>query len=143
MNHNKNYDDIIHLSHHVSSSRHPMSMIERAAQFLPFAALSGYGELIVENTRLTEEKIELDDIKKEELNAKLNLLKKHMDEHPFVTMTYFKKDEKKEGGIYIRKDGHIIKIEEHFRYILMNDETMISFDDLIEIDSELFLNYNI
>ena len=94
------YDDIINLSHHVSS-RHPqMPMMNRAAQFSPFAALTGYDDAVRETARLTDEKIELDEYEKEELDRKIQWLGSHLDEHIPVSITYFQPDDRKAGGTY-------------------------------------------
>lgn len=95
---NKSYDDIIHLPHHVSATHPHMSMAERAAQFSPFAALTGYEDVLTETARKTEQKIELDETIKEELDQKLHLLAEHVQNPPSVSITYFQPDDYKEGG---------------------------------------------
>ena len=93
-----NYDDIIDLPHHVSETHPPMSRADRAAQFSPFAALTGYDAAVRETARMTERRIELDEGVKAELNARLNCILEHLSEHPQVSITYFMPDEKKSGG---------------------------------------------
>ena len=101
MNGTHDYDDIINLPHHVST-RHPqMSMYDRAAQFSPFAALTGYDDAIQETGRLTEQKIELDEETLEKLDERFQILQEHLGEQPEVRFTYFKPDERKEGGAYL------------------------------------------
>ena len=89
------YDDIIHLPHHVSQTRPRMSAADRAAQFSPFAALTGYGAAVTEAGRLTDQRIELTESEKETLNERLLLLREQLAEPPEVTITYFQPDEKK------------------------------------------------
>ena len=95
------YEDIINLPHHVSATRPQMSMIDRAAQFSPFAALTGYDAAIKETGRLTDEKIEMDEEALNILNMKFQILVDSLDDEPEVTFTYFKPDERKAGGAYI------------------------------------------
>ena len=104
---NGKYDDIIHLPHH-TSSRHPrMSMADRAAQFSPFAALSGHEDAIRETARLTTERAELSESRKEELNEQLVWLREHPDARERVTVTYFRPDAKKAGGAYVTVTGAV------------------------------------
>ena len=130
------YNDIINLEHHVSALRSHMAQIDRAAQFSPFSALSGYEEAISETARMTDEKIILDDTRKAVLNEKLKLLLAHPD--AVITFTYFKQDEKKQGGLYITEYGRIWKVNDQSRTILMQNKTCIPMDDIIEIEGELF-----
>ena len=95
------YEDIINLPHHVSATRPQMSMLDRAAQFSPFAALTGYDAAIKETGRLTDEKIEMDEEALNILNMKFQILVDSLDDEPEVTFTYFKPDERKAGGAYI------------------------------------------
>lgn len=105
------YEDIIHLPHHVSSKRPQMSMLDRAAQFSPFAALTGYDDAIQETGRLTEQKIELDEETLEKLDERFQILQEHLCEQPEVRFTYFKPDERKEGGAYLTVSGIVRKIK--------------------------------
>ena len=91
------YEDILHLPHHVSAKRRRMSNAERAAQFSPFAALTSYGEAVEETARLTQEKLELDESAKAEINDRLLWLAQHIRELPGVRVTYFVPDERKTG----------------------------------------------
>ena len=95
------YEDIIHLPHHVSERRPHMPLAERAAQFLPFAALSGYDDVIRETARYTGKKIQLDESAKAVLDQKLGILSQQITEHPQICVTYLLPDEKKEGGSYV------------------------------------------
>ncbi len=132
------YDDIINLTHHTSSSRPHMSTYDRAAQFSPFAALTGYGTAITETGRLTDKKIELDEYSKSDLNEKLSKIQDQIDAQPEVLITYFQMDKKKSGGAYITAAGCVKKIDAYERMMVMQDDTKISIDDIFEIDGELF-----
>ena len=100
MHTNSKYDSIINLPHHVSKTRPQMPMSDRAAQFAPFAALTGYDSAIKETGRLTDEKIEMDEEALNILNMKFQILVDSLDDEPEVTFTYFKPDERKAGGAY-------------------------------------------
>ena len=107
-----NYNDIINLPHHVSATRPQMSMMDRAAQFSPFAALTGYDAAIKETGRLTDEKIELGEEELSILNMKFQLLMDSLDEEPEVHITYFKPDDRKAGGAYLTASGTVKKIDD-------------------------------
>ena len=132
------YDDILRLPHHVSASRKPMSMTARAAQFAPFAALSGYDAEVQEAGRLTDQPIELDEYEKETLNARLQLLAQHLQEKWTVSTVYFQPDERKEGGAYVTRTGTVKKILLSERRLLLTDGTVIPLDGLIALDGEPF-----
>ena len=132
------YSDIIHLPHPVSEKHPRMLMQDRAAQFSPFAALTGYEEAIYETGRLTEEKTELGEEEKAILDRKQRLLLEKLDELPSLTVTYFVPDEKKSGGAYIRKAGNLKKINPSERWMLLTDGTKIPLDDVMSIESKLF-----
>ena len=134
-----NYNDIINNPHHTSKTRKRMSQSNRAAQFAPFAALTGYDAAIDEAARLTETKIELDDKTKEILNMKLSFLKDHIMDRPYVTVTYFVPDPKKDGGAYVDYNGNIRVIDEIKHSIIFTDRTTISIDVIYDIQSEIFL----
>ena len=132
------YDDIIHLPHHVSSRRPQMPMSDRAAQFSPFAALTGYDDAIRETGRLTEQKILLDEEALARLDEKFRLLQDHLKEYPEIRVTYFKPDERKDGGAYLTVSGAIRKLRNFEREILLYDGTRIPMDDILEMESLLF-----
>lgn len=132
------YDDIINLPHHTSSSRPHMSAHDRAAQFSPFAALTGYDSAITETGRLTDKKVEMDEYSKLDMNERLCIIQCQMDEQPEVSITYFQPDKKKSGGAYITATGCVKKIDEYERTVVMQDDTKIPIDDIFEIDGELF-----
>ena len=132
------YDEILSLPHHVSKTRPQMPMSDRAAQFAPFAALTGYDSAIKETGRLTDEKIELDEEALNALDMKYQLLMYDFDDAPEVTITYFQPDERKAGGKYITATGAVKKVDDFERRITMRDGTRIPMDDVLSIDGELF-----
>ena len=127
------YEDIIGLPHYVSKTRPQMDVCNRAAQFSPFAALTGYEAVIEETGRLTNMLVELDEGKKDNLNEKLQYLLEHMKEKPKVNITYFQPDENKEGGEYVEVMGTIKKIDDYNHCIVLNDDLIIKFMYLYEI----------
>ena len=132
------YREIIDLPHHVSKTRPQMPMSDRAAQFAPFAALTGYDSAIKETGRLTGERVELDVEALSALDMKYQLLMEALDEAPEVTITYFRPDERKAGGKYVSAVGAVKKIDDFERRITMRDGTRIPMDDVLSIDGELF-----
>lgn len=110
-----------------------MSQSNRAAQFAPFAALTGHDASIREAARLTDKKIELDDKSQEILNAKLNLLKDHLKERPEITVTYFVPDAKKDGGAYVDYSGTIRVIDEIENSLIFTDRTSINIEMVFDI----------
>lgn len=137
----EDYSDIIHLEHPTSLKHPRMSMIERAAQFSPFAALVGHSDAIDETARRTDHEIKLSDDELNILNEKINIIIDNLNLHQEVTITYFVKDEFKTGGAYLTKTGAIKKIDEHLHLIVMEDNTSIIIDHIIDIDSELLNKY--
>lgn len=132
------YDDIIHLPHHVSE-RHPqMSMYNRAAQFAPFAALTGHNAAITEAARLTEAEQELSESDAELLNRKLAYLQS-LDEKPTISVTYFVPDDKKEGGSYHTATGIVKSVEPDKGVLQFEDGTGIPVIRIKDIDGECFL----
>lgn len=132
------YEDIIHLPHHVSLDRPRMSMLDRAAQFSPFAALTGYDAAIQETGRLTDRPIELDVDGKGMLNEKLQLLLNHQAEQPEITMTYFVPDGRKSGGAYVEITGRIKKVDTYNQAVIMADGTAVYFDSIHDLVGTLF-----
>lgn len=132
------YDDIIHLPHHVSMAHPHMAAIDRAAQFSPFAALTGYDAAIKETARRTNERVELDEYAKEDLRDRLQIIADRMKEHPEIAITYFRPDEKKNGGAYVTVIGMAKKIDEYERVVVTNDGTKIPIDEIMSIDGEIF-----
>lgn len=132
------YDDIINLPHHVSSTRPQMSMLDRAAQFSPFAALTGYDAAIKETGRLTENKIDMDEESFKVLNFKFQILRDLIDEEPEVTFVYFKPDERKAGGAYMSQTGVVKKIQEFERQIVLMSGAIIPMDEVQDIEGDIF-----
>ena len=137
------YDDILRLPHHVSASRKPMAMTARAAQFAPFAALSGYDAEVQEAGRLTDRPIEPDEYEKEALNARLRLLARHFREEWVVSLVFFQPDERKAGGAYVTRTGTVKKFREAERILILTDGTVIPLDDLIALEGEEFAAYDL
>ena len=134
------YDDIIHLPHHVSKTRPQMSLEDRAAQFSPFAALTGYDAAILETGRLTEEKSELGEETQAILDRKQRHLAEIIDTKPAITVTYFVPDEKKSGGAYSTVTGFLKRIDEYARVPMLTDGSKIQPEAILDIDSEEFEN---
>ena len=132
------YDEIINLTHHVSKTHPQMPMLKRAAQFLPFAALRGYGDAIKEIQRQTEEKVELEENDLNALNEKMQYLRANLARMPEVTFTYFKPDERKAGGAYLTISGMVKRIDEYRRIIILHDGTKLPMDDIKTIESKIF-----
>ncbi len=125
------YDDIIELPHHVSEKHPQMSMDERAAQFSPFAALTGYGAVIHETERLTDRRMELSESVKEELERKLREL---YEKNSAGVITFFRPDQKKEGGAYVSAEGKIRKIDDVERVIILEEGTEIPVDLIVDLE---------
>ena len=132
------YKDIINMPHHQSRKRPHMSMIDRAAQFSPFAALTGHNDAIIETARLTDRQIEIDEGTKSILNEKIQILSNYLAEKPAVTITHFEPDTKKTGGAYLNTTGTIKRIDDFKREIILTDGTIILIDHVYEIESDLF-----
>ena len=132
------YDDLLHMSRHVSEVHAPMPRADRAAQFSPFAALTGYEAAVEETARLTDSRIELDEGGKELIDQKLSLIQDSLPQSLRVTLTYFVPDKKKSGGAYISVSGGVKKIDEYERQIIMTDGSSIAIDDILTVEGELF-----
>lgn len=115
-----------------------MTMLQRAAQFAPFAALSGHADAVRETERLTDSEIELDDDKTEMLNKKSIILRDHLNEHPEICITYFLPDEKKEGGYYHTYSGCLRNIDDYEQKFVFTDGMTISISSVFDIDGKLF-----
>ena len=132
------YDDILNLPHHVSASRPHMPAADRAAQFAPFAALTGYDAAVRETARQTDARLELDECEKEALNDKLRVLDEHLENAPEVTVTYFRPDDRKAGGAYVTVSGAVRKIDGYGRVVILADGGRIPIDEIAGIASDLF-----
>ena len=130
---NSKYDDIINMPHHVSSTHPHMSDMDRAAQFSPFAALTGYDDAVKETARLTEQRIELDEYEKEEINARLQYINRVLPDSPEIVIKHFEKDVLKDGGSYVMSDGYVKKIDGYENAIVMMDGKIIYIDNIVEI----------
>ena len=133
-----NYADIINMPHHVSSRHTPMSLLNRAAQFAPFAALTGYDEAVRETARYTDDEAELDEARLEILNERLRVLQSMQTEQPVVTVTFFQSDERKSGGAYVAATGSVKKIDDYERTVTLTDGSIIPIDRIVEITGEVF-----
>ena len=129
------YDDMIDMPHHVSSVHPQMRMEERAAQFSPFAALTGYGAVIKETARQTVPRLELSENSQEETKRQLDHLAEHIHEPPEVSITYFLADQKKEGGAYVTAAGTIKRLDDVEGILKLEDGTCIKIEDIIKIQS--------
>jgi len=132
------YDDIIALPRPVSQTHLPMSIENRAAQFLPFAALTGYDAAIQETARLTDRRLELDEDEKLMFSGKLQLIQDAIKARPQVKVTYFVPDTRKEGGAYVVTAGRVKKVDAVERQIVMMDGRTIPIDEVCAVDGELF-----
>lgn len=127
------YDDIINLPHHTSSKHPRMTRTARAAQFAPFAALTGLDDEMEETARLTDKKIILDEEQKQIINRELLFIKNNPQKDIPVIITFFKSDGRKEGGAYIEKEVRIKKIDEINRKLILSDYSEIEIDDLFSV----------
>ena len=132
------YESIKFLPHHVSAKRPQMSMLDRAAQFSPFAALTGYDDAVEETARLTDARHELGELELEMLNTKLQMLRENVKSHPEITILYFKPDSRKAGGAYLEHTGTLRKIQDYERCIVLEDGLVIQFSDIYELSGDLF-----
>ena len=130
------YDDIIRLPHHVSQNHPQMPLRERAAQFAPFAALTGYEAAVGETARLTAERRELDAQEAEELNRRLTDLAARLKDRPEVTIEYFVPDGRKSGGAYVTVNGRVRHISVPEKTLVMEDGTVIPMDDVTALTGE-------
>ena len=134
------YDDLLNLPHHTSTVQPAMPIQNRAAQFAPFAALVGYDALIRETARLTDQKADLDESVKAELNEKLRLLLELLPQQPEVTVTYFLPDSRKAGGAYRTTSGIIRKFLRNENILVMMDGTQIPIGDIVGIESRSLID---
>lgn len=132
------YEDIVNLPPHISKKHPQPTMLERAARFAPFAAITGYEEMVLEEARVTDERIELDEGTKEILNAKLQMAVDFADSEPEITITHFVADKKKAGGAYVKHTGVIKKVDEYEHTVIFMDKTVICIENIFAIDGELY-----
>ena len=132
------YSDIINLPYKKSKKYKHMSQKDRAAQFAPFAALTGHDAAIKETARLTDKRLELSDEVIMKLNDQLNMIRDNIGTEQEVSITYFVPDDKKSGGAYLTHSGIVKKIDEFERKLIMQDETVIPIEQISEIQGEIF-----
>ena len=132
------YEAIVDLPPHISKKHPQPTMLERAARFAPFAAITGYEEMVLEEARVTEERIDLDEGTLSLLNEKLNMIQEFLDDEPEVTITYFEPDKKKSGGAYVNITGVVKRIDEYEHLVIMTDGKKICIEDIYAIGSDLF-----
>ncbi len=137
------YEDIVDLPHHVSKKYPQPTMADRAARFSPFAAISGYEDMVKEAARVTEERIDITDATKELLNEKLNMIIEFLDEEPEVSITYFEPDMRKAGGAYITVIGTVKRIDEYEHLVIMTDGKKINIHEIYNLQSELFYSLGV
>lgn len=129
-----NYEDILDLERPISLMHNPMSIMERAAQFAPFSALTGHSDAIAETARLTENYLIPDEGLLEELNEKLLFLENEIQKHPKIFVRYFVPDENKSGGRYEEYTGEVKKIDQFMKKIYFSDDTEMFFGQIFEIE---------
>lgn len=132
------YDDIIHLPHHVSDKHPHMPIADRAAQFMPFRALTGYGAAIEEAARLTEDWIDQSEDVKIDLDRKLRIVAEHLADQPEITIVYFVPDAWKVGGAYTTVTGCIKKIDTFEQVVVMQAGTKIPIGHIFDIEGTIF-----
>ena len=137
------YEDIVDLPHHISKKHPQPTMADRAARFAPFAAITGYEEMVLEEARVTDDRIEMDESSKAALNEKLNMILEFLDEQPEVSITYFEPDKRKAGGAYITVTGTVKRIDEYEHLVIMTDGKKINIDDIYNLQSELFYSLGV
>jgi hypothetical protein len=136
------YDDIINLPHHVSENHKRMDKINRAAQFAPFAALTGYAEAINEAGRVVDKKIILSNEEKEKISNILSYLNLHIKEDIIVTIVYFIKDNLKEGGSYNSITSSLKKIDDFNKIVELKNKIKIKINDIYKINVDIFNEFN-
>ena len=134
----KDYSKIINLPHHQSATRKRMSNYDRAAQFAPFATLTGHDEAIKETARLTDDYMEMGEDRLGELSAKIQLLIDNLTEQSEITVVYFIPDERKSGGSYAEKTGVVRIIDEYERKLVFYDSDKILVDRVTDFKGEIF-----
>lgn len=137
---NEKYSRIINLPHPEPRNRQRMTMYQRAAQFAPFAALTGHSAAIDETARQTNKRVELSESEAALLNMKISLLKDRFREHPDVRVTYFVPDLYKEGGHYATHSGVVKRMNENEQTICFEDGTIVHLNDILDIVGSLFDN---
>lgn len=132
------YEDIVNLPSHISKKYPQPTMLERAARFAPFAAITGYEEMVLEEARETEDRIDLDEGTLADLNRRLNMIQESLEEEPQIKIMYFEPDKRKTGGAYVTITGIVKRIDEYERHMLMADGKKIPIDQIYGLESKLF-----
>ena len=132
------YDAILHLPHHVSEKHPPIPMEERAAQFSPYAALTGFGAVIDETRRLTDPRHMLSEEALSHLNRQYQLLLERLPDRPEITLTYFQPDAKKDGGAYLTLTGRVKKVEAYEQRLVLEDGTAIAMENIMSMEGKVF-----
>ena len=137
------YEDIVELPPHISKKHPQPTMMDRAARFAPFAAITGYEEMVLEEARVTEERMDLDEGALSLLNEKLNMIQEFIDEEPEIKITYFEPDKKKSGGAYVSVTGIVKRIDEYEHFVIMMDGKKISIEEIYGLESDLFYSLGV
>lgn len=133
------YDDILNYQYpNPEIEKYFPDKILRAAQFAPFAALTGHDEAVKETARLTDQRIELDEYAKDEINRRLNYIKEHIEDEQMFSITYFLPDKKKDGGRYVTATDFVVKIKDYENTVVMYDKSEIPIPDILMIESDVF-----
>lgn len=130
------YQDILYLARPVSKVHQPMSKSNRAAQFSPFAALTGYEDAVQETARLTTDKITLSEDQIQIINSVLNEISQYLPHSPYVQITYFEPDKRKQGGSYQQISGTIKKIDDVYGMVIMKGNISIPVHQIVHISIE-------
>lgn len=130
----EDYTDIIHMPHHISVKHPPMSVYDRAAQFAPFAALTGHAAAVGETARLVDSKAQLGEDATADIGQTLNWLQQHISEKPVAEITFFVPDKFKDGGSYKTATGTVIKIDSIAREIMLDNGRRINLDDIYSVE---------
>lgn len=139
----EHYDDIIDMPHHQSTKHPHMSMVSRAAQFAPFAALNGHFETIHETARLTDKRITLSVDEQTILNEKLQIVRSALKQDILFTFTYFVPDQRKAGGSYLVNQGRLAKIDDYNDLLILDTGLKIPVSDILDVESEYFAQFGI
>ncbi len=137
------YEQIIELPHHVSENHKHMDMSDRAAQFSPFAALTGYDDCVTEAARMTDTCDPLDDDRRDELDRKVSFLAGLTGKDTVIKVRYFVKDRYKDGGEYMEKTGCLKYIDEFGKALIFTDDTSVSISDISDINGDIFENISL
>ena len=137
------YEDIVNLPPHISKKHPQPTMMDRAARFAAFAAITGYEEMVLEEARITEERIDLDEGTLSILNEKLNMIQEFIDEKPEINITYFEPEKKYSGGAYIDITGTVKRIDEYECLVIMTDGKKIRIEDIYGLESDLFYSLGV